>query len=173
MPRRYNNSSWPNLAGANWARRWNRPSCRFFIYRGYRPVRLDVSCQRLTNQFPLRWPSQLRSTTDRHQAASFMICCLNMVDFFYLVFMAIFEYLNIFINLNSELLMCRKIWGNRIIRNRAHKTEFWRIVLNFFNFRSLTNIKDVDHTFFWVIVPFIFDKICCILNLRVFLLQIL
>jgi hypothetical protein len=77
------------------------------------------------------------------------------------------------IDVNSEPLMCRKIGCNRNVRNRAHKTEFWRMVLNFFNFRSLTNLKDVDHTFFWVIVPFIFDKICYILNLRLFLLRIL
>jgi len=30
---------------------------------------------------------------------------------------------------NSELLMCRKIWCNRNVRNRVHKTEFGRIVL--------------------------------------------
>ena len=50
--------------------------------------------------------------------------------------------------------MCRKIGCNRNARNRVNKTEFGRIVLNFLNFRSLANIKDVDNTFFWVIVPY-------------------
>jgi hypothetical protein len=59
---------------------------------------------------------------------------------------------------NSELLMCRKIGCNRNVRNRVSKTELGRIVLNFINFRSLTNIKDVANTFFWVIVPFILIK---------------
>jgi hypothetical protein len=54
--------------------------------------------------------------------------------------------------------MCRKIGCNRNVRNRVIKTEFGRIVLNLFNFRSLTNIKDIDNTFFWIIVPFILIK---------------
>jgi glycosyltransferase involved in cell wall biosynthesis len=33
-------------------------------------------------------------------------------------------------DLNSELLMCRKIGCNKNFRNRVHKTEFGRIVLN-------------------------------------------
>jgi len=76
--------------------------------------------------------------------------------------------------INSELLMCRKFGCNRNFRNRVNKTEFGRIVLNLiFYFGSKTKIKGVDTTFFWIIVPFIFDKLCCILNLRLFSLQIL
>ena len=70
--------------------------------------------------------------------------------------------------------MCRKIGFNRIVRNRVNMTEFGRIVPNLiFYFASKTKIKVVDITFFWVIVPFIFDKLCCISNLRLFLLRIL
>ena len=70
--------------------------------------------------------------------------------------------------------MCQKIRYNRNVRNRVNKTEFERIVLNFiFYFDSITKIKIVYITFFWVFVPFIFDKLCCILNFRLFLLQIL
>mgnify|MGYP001812798860 FL=1 len=77
-------------------------------------------------------------------------------------------------NLNSELLMRRKIGCNRNFRNRVNKTEFGRIVLNLiFYFGSKTQIKVVDITFFWVIVPFLFDKLSRILNLRLFSLQIL
>ena len=69
--------------------------------------------------------------------------------------------------------MCRKIGYNKNFRNRVNKNEFGRIVLNLiFYFGSKTKIKDVDIIFFWVIVPFIFDKLCCILNLRLFSLQI-
>ena len=77
-------------------------------------------------------------------------------------------------NLNSELLMRRKIGCNRNFRNRVNKTELGRIVLNFiFYFGSKTKIKVVDITIFWVIVPFLFDKLSRILNLRIFSLQIL
>ena len=65
--------------------------------------------------------------------------------------------------------MCRKIGCNRIVRNRVNMTELGRIVLNLiFYFASKTKIKVVDITFFWVIVLFIFDKLCCISNLRFF-----
>jgi len=47
-------------------------------------------------------------------------------------------------NLNSELLMRRKIGCNRNFRNRVNKTEFGRIVLNLiFYFGSKTKIKVV------------------------------
>jgi hypothetical protein len=68
--------------------------------------------------------------------------------------------------------MCHKIGCNRSFRNRVNITEFGRIVLNLiFYFGSKTKIKVSDITFFWVIVPFIFDKLCCVLNLRLFSLQ--
>ena len=70
--------------------------------------------------------------------------------------------------------MSRKIGCNGNVRKRVNKTEFGRIVLNLiFYFGSKTKIKVVDITFFWVIVPYIFNKLCCILNFRLFSLQIL
>jgi hypothetical protein len=48
--------------------------------------------------------------------------------------------------------MCRKIGANKNVSDRVSNTEFGRIVLNFNT---------------------ILIKICCILNLRLFLLQIL
>jgi len=55
----------------------------------------------------------------------------------------------LFSDLNSELLMYRKIGCNRNVRNRVNMTEFGRIVLNLiFYFASITKIKVVDITFF-------------------------